>query len=108
MQTDAIALAEARDFCADLLDSSGNFMTKRYRQIVRTQKSAAVMRIRMTNARGANANQNVVRTDVRRFRFRKAQAGRRLSLGESLSSQLHKIFSGQLFHQPLQLQPKQR
>ena len=67
MQTDTIAFAEACDFGANLLDSSGYFMTKRYRQILRSQKSAAVMCIRMANARSANTHQHVVRADIRRF-----------------------------------------
>jgi hypothetical protein len=56
MQTNAIALAEVRDFGAGLLNGPGNFMTERYRQIFRGQKSATVMRIGMTDARGVDAN----------------------------------------------------
>ncbi len=67
MQANSIAFAEVRDFGTNLLNGSGYFMTKRNRQIFRGQKSAAVMRIRMTNAGSANANQYVVRADIRRF-----------------------------------------
>jgi uncharacterized membrane-anchored protein len=71
VQANAIALAEASDFEAYLLDGPGYFMTKRYRQIVRAQKSAAVMRIRVTNAGSADANQHIVRTNLWRLNFAK-------------------------------------
>ena len=71
MHANAIAFAEACNFDADFLDSPGYFMPERYRQIFRSQKSAAVMRIRMTNAGSADPNQDVARADVWRFNFAK-------------------------------------
>jgi hypothetical protein len=64
MDTDAVASFEILNFAANSLDDAGDFMTKRQREFYR-RNARAVMRVGMANAGGANADQDVARTNRR-------------------------------------------
>jgi hypothetical protein len=63
MHADAIPGLEIPNRGADIFDYSRHFVAERERQSTDWRNSGAIMRIGMTDSRGAYANQNVQRPD---------------------------------------------
>jgi hypothetical protein len=67
MEADPIADFEILNAGADRFDDAGDFMPERKWQSIHRRNSRSIMRVRMANASGANANQNIRGTAIRQF-----------------------------------------
>lgn len=70
MYANPVARRDVCHFLSDTFDDTGDFVTKRHRQIVDLRNPCPIMGVRMTDPRRRNANQNVRRPDLRNFNLR--------------------------------------
>jgi hypothetical protein len=70
MHTNAISWCDVSNPFSETFDASGDFVSERHRQSINLGNAAAVMRVRMTDSSGSNANQNVGGADLWNWNFR--------------------------------------
>jgi hypothetical protein len=70
MNANTIARSHIRDIRAHLFDAPRHFVSERQWQIVDPGNAGAIMRIRVTDSGRLNANQDLIRTNLRNWNLR--------------------------------------
>jgi hypothetical protein len=70
MYANPIAGCDVSYLRTDFVDNARDFVTQRQRQLVDLGNARAIMFVRMTDPRSADANQSVRRANVRNWNFR--------------------------------------
>lgn len=73
MYANAVSGPDAGDSFANLLYATGDFVPERHWQIVDLGNVFSIIRVRVTNSGGRNANQNISRTDLWNWKVRVLQ-----------------------------------
>src|ERR1051326_385010 len=64
MKTDAVAGREVVDLCSDFFHAPRDFVAESQRKILEFRHTCSTMRVRVTDPRRGNANQDVTRSDL--------------------------------------------
>ena len=69
VNTNAISRRRVRDLRANFFHATSDFVPKRYRQRINFRNAGAIVYVGVTNPGRSNANQNIVRSDLRKRDF---------------------------------------